>query len=109
MIFEDKIRALRVSSICVDQYCAPSPVCRLNDETKSRKELEKDLEDLKKTIEDTRLNRLQTQKEIDLVNAELARLEHEHTEVRLNTNTSRSNNKTVLCELGGKFRTVWLL
>lgn len=60
----------------------PHPVRRLDDEKKAQRELEKDLEDLKKTAEDSKLNRMQTQKEIDLVKEELARLEQEHKEVR---------------------------
>lgn len=55
---------------------------RLEDETKARKELEKDVEDLKKTSEETRLNCEQTQKEIDLVKKELDRLKQEHKDVR---------------------------
>lgn len=58
------------------------PVPRLEDETKARKELEKDVEDLKKTSEETRLNCEQTQKEIDLVKEELDRLKKEHKDVR---------------------------
>lgn len=54
---------------------------RLEDETKARKELEKDVEDLKKTSEETRLNCEQTQKEIDLVKKELDRLKQEHKDV----------------------------
>uniref|UniRef100_A0A3Q3WFY8 IF rod domain-containing protein n=1 Tax=Mola mola TaxID=94237 RepID=A0A3Q3WFY8_MOLML len=54
---------------------------KLADETKARKELEKDVEELKKTIDDTKLNCKQTQKEIDLVKEELARLEKEHKDV----------------------------
>lgn len=61
-------------------------VCRLDDETNVRKILEKDLEDLKKTNEETKLNRKQMQKEIDLVKEELARLDQEHKDVRLETN-----------------------
>ncbi len=61
-------------------------MCRLDDETKARKELEKDVEDLKKTNEETKLNRKQMQKEIDLVKEELGRLEQEHKDVRLETN-----------------------
>lgn len=72
-------------------------LCRLNDEKKGRKAIEKDLEDMKKSIEDTKLSRKQTQKEIDLVKEELARLDQEHKDVRLQintkTNTSRSTNK----------------
>lgn len=59
------------------------PVCRLNDEIKARKELEKDLEDLKKTIEDTKVNCEQTKKETDLVKDELARVQKDHKDVRL--------------------------
>lgn len=55
---------------------------RLEDETKARKELEKDVEDLKKTSEETRVNCEQTQKEIDLVKKELDRLKQEHKDVR---------------------------
>lgn len=58
------------------------PVLRLEDETKARKELEKDVEDLKKTSEETRLSCEQTQKEIDLVKEELDRLKKEHKDVR---------------------------
>lgn len=71
----------------VAHFCVPPSVCRLNDEKKARKVIEKDLQDLKKTIEDTKLNRKQTQKDIDLVKEELARLEQDHKEVRLQTNT----------------------
>ncbi|KAK5847766.1 hypothetical protein PBY51_016869 [Eleginops maclovinus] len=38
---------------------------KLEEEKKAKKELENDLEDLKNTIEDTKLNSIQTQKEID--------------------------------------------
>jgi len=58
-------------------------VCRLDDEIKAGNELEKDLQDLKKTREDTKLNQTQTQREIDLVKEELGRLERDHQEVRL--------------------------
>ncbi|XP_078100019.1 keratin, type I cytoskeletal 18-like isoform X2 [Sander vitreus] len=51
---------------------------KLDDERTAQRELEKDLEDLKKTAEDSKLNRMQTQKEIDLVKEELVRLEQEH-------------------------------
>lgn len=57
-------------------------LCRLDDEKKARKELEKEVDDLKKTIDDTKLNRNQTQKEIDMVKQELARLQLEHKVVR---------------------------
>ncbi|XP_034720042.1 keratin, type I cytoskeletal 18-like [Etheostoma cragini] len=53
---------------------------KLDDEKKARKEVEKDLEDLKKTAKNSKLNRMQTQKEIDLVKEELARLKQEHKE-----------------------------
>ncbi|XP_072248658.1 keratin, type I cytoskeletal 18 isoform X1 [Leuresthes tenuis] len=51
---------------------------KLEDEVKAKKELEKDLENLKKIKEDTKVNRDQIQKEIDLVKDELARLKEEH-------------------------------
>lgn len=60
-------------------------MCRLEDEKNGKRELENDLEDLKKTIEDTGLNRIHTQKEIDLMKEELDRLEKEHKEVRKHT------------------------
>ncbi|KAK5891296.1 hypothetical protein CgunFtcFv8_018567 [Champsocephalus gunnari] len=53
---------------------------KLEDEKNGKRELENDLEDLKKTIEDTGLNRIHTQKEIDLMKEELDRLEKEHKE-----------------------------
>lgn len=65
--------------------------CRLKDETEARKELEKDIDDLKKTKEDTKLNCQQTKKEIDLVKEELARLDQEHKEVRSETSTWGNN------------------
>lgn len=43
--------------------------------------LEKDVDNLKKTHEDTELNCKQTQKEIDLVEEELERLNQEHKNV----------------------------
>lgn len=55
--------------------------CRLDDEIKARKALEKDVDNLKKTHEDTELNCKQTQKEIDLVEEELERLNQEHKNV----------------------------
>ena len=68
-----------------DDGWVPPLMCRLKDETEARKELEKDIEDLKKTKEDTRLNCKQTKKEIELVKEELARLNQEHKEVRSET------------------------
>ncbi len=65
-----------------ESWLASPHVCRLEDEKKARKELEKDVDDLKKTIEDTKLNHKQTQKETDLVKEELNRLKQEHKEVR---------------------------
>ncbi|XP_029942028.1 keratin, type I cytoskeletal 18-like isoform X2 [Salarias fasciatus] len=53
---------------------------KLDNETRARKELEKDLEDLKRVIDDTRLNCEHKQKEIDLVKDEIARLDQEHKE-----------------------------
>lgn len=44
------------------------------------------MEELKKTIDDTKLNCKQTQKEIELVKEELAHLENEHKDVRLERN-----------------------
>lgn len=43
--------------------------------------LEKDVDSLKKTHEDTKLNLKQTQKEIDLVKEELQRLDQDHRNV----------------------------
>lgn len=54
---------------------------RLKEETKARKELGKDVDDLKKTIDETQLNCEQTEKEIDLVKEELACLDLEHKDV----------------------------
>ncbi|KAM8903013.1 keratin, type I cytoskeletal 18-like [Spinachia spinachia] len=51
---------------------------KLDDEMNAKKELEKEMTDLKDIIEDTKLNRTQTQNEIDLLKEELARLENEH-------------------------------
>lgn len=62
-------------------------VCRLEDEKRARMELEKDVEDLKKTNKDTKLNCKQTEKEIDLVKEELYRLKQEHKLVRLERKT----------------------
>lgn len=56
-------------------------MCRLDDEIKARKVLEKEVVNLKKTYEDTKLNRQQTQKEIDLVKEELERLNQDHKDV----------------------------
>lgn len=50
--------------------------------------LEKDVDSLKKTHEDTKLNLKQTQKEIDLVKEELQRLDQDHRNVSV-TQTSR--------------------
>ncbi|XP_049608536.1 keratin, type I cytoskeletal 18 isoform X2 [Syngnathus scovelli] len=54
---------------------------KLNDETKARKAIENDLDDLKKNIEDTKLSNRQTQKEIHLVKDELAIFEQDHKNV----------------------------
>ncbi|XP_061122902.1 keratin, type I cytoskeletal 18-like [Syngnathus typhle] len=54
---------------------------KLNDETKARKAIENDLDDLKKNIEDTKLSNRQTQKEIQLVKDELAIFEQDHKNV----------------------------
>ncbi|XP_068165828.1 keratin, type I cytoskeletal 18-like isoform X2 [Antennarius striatus] len=51
---------------------------KLADEKKGRRMLEKEIEDLKKTNEDSRLRCNQTLKEIDLVKEELDRLKYEH-------------------------------
>lgn len=48
---------------------------------KARKVLEKDVDNLKKTHEDTKLTCKQTQKEIDLVKEELERLNQDHRNV----------------------------
>lgn len=45
--------------------------------------LEKDVDNLKKTYEDTKLDCQQTQKEIDLVKEELERLNQDHKNVRV--------------------------
>lgn len=55
--------------------------CRLDDEIKARKMLEKDVDNLKKTHEDTKLNCKQTLKEIDLVKEELEHLNQDHKHV----------------------------
>lgn len=55
--------------------------CRLDDEIKARKVLEKDVDNLRKIQEDTRLSCQQTQKEIDLVKEELVRLNQDHKNV----------------------------
>lgn len=55
--------------------------CRLDDEIKARKLLEKDVNNLKKTHEDTKLNCKQTQQEIDLVKEELEHLNQDHKHV----------------------------
>ncbi|XP_077369855.1 keratin, type I cytoskeletal 18-like [Festucalex cinctus] len=77
---------------------------KLNDETKARKAIENDLEELKKNIQDTKLRNQQTQKEIDLVKDELAIFEQDHknavddlrekiknSEVRVEIETPNSN------------------
>ncbi|XP_057685545.1 keratin, type I cytoskeletal 18-like [Corythoichthys intestinalis] len=51
---------------------------KLNDETKARKAIENDLDELRKNIKDTKLSNKQTQKEIDLVKDELAIFEQDH-------------------------------
>lgn len=56
-------------------------MCRLDDEIKARKVLEKDVDNLKKTHEDTTLNCKRTQKEIDLVKEELEQLNQDHKNV----------------------------
>lgn len=69
-------------------YCwVPPPVCRLNDEKNARKVLEKDLEDLNKILDNAKLSQENTKKEIELVKEELDRLQKEHKDVRLETNT----------------------
>ncbi|XP_037102179.1 keratin, type I cytoskeletal 18-like [Syngnathus acus] len=54
---------------------------KLNDETKARKAIGNDLDDLKKNIEDTELSNRQTQKEIHLVKDELVIFEQDHKNV----------------------------
>lgn len=56
-------------------------MCRLDDEIKARKVLEKEVVTLKKTHEDTKLNCQQTQREINLVKEELERLNQDHKNV----------------------------
>ncbi|XP_039887264.1 keratin, type I cytoskeletal 18-like isoform X3 [Simochromis diagramma] len=51
---------------------------KLDDENKACKELEKDLEDLKRAKDDTKLSCDQTREEIKMVNDELERLKREH-------------------------------
>lgn len=63
--------------------------CRLDDEVKARKVLEKDVDNLKKTYEDTQLDCKQTQKEIHLVKEELQRLNQDHKNVSV-TQASRA-------------------
>lgn len=63
--------------------------CRLDDEVKARKVLEKDVDNLKKTYEDTQLDCKQTQKEIHLVEEELQRLDQDHKNVSV-TRASRA-------------------
>ncbi|KAM9328758.1 keratin, type I cytoskeletal 18-like isoform 2-T2 [Pholidichthys leucotaenia] len=53
---------------------------KLRDEVKARKELEKDLEDLRRVHNNTKLNCEQTQQEIGLVKDDLSQLEKEHKE-----------------------------
>lgn len=69
-------------------------LCRLDDEIKARKVLEKDVDNLKKTHEDTVLNCKQTQKEIDLVKEELEQLNQDHKNV---SDPSESGLTTETC------------
>lgn len=54
---------------------------RLDDEIKAKKVLQKDVDNLKKTRQETELNCKQTQKEVDLVKEELERLNQDHKNV----------------------------
>ncbi|XP_041822071.1 keratin, type I cytoskeletal 18 isoform X2 [Chelmon rostratus] len=89
---------------------------KLEDEKRARRILEKDLEDLKKTNEDTKLNRKQTQKEIDLVKEELARLKQEHkegvdalrekikdSEVKVEIDSQNSNLNEILSKIRSQY------
>ncbi|XP_019747101.1 keratin, type I cytoskeletal 18-like [Hippocampus comes] len=51
---------------------------KFNDETKARKAIENDLDELKKNIEDTKRSNKQMQKEIDVVKDELTLFEQDH-------------------------------
>ncbi|KAM7375402.1 hypothetical protein PAMA_014484 [Pampus argenteus] len=51
---------------------------KLNDEETVRKGVEKEIEDMKKVIEGAKVNYKQTEKEMDMVMKELARLDQEH-------------------------------
>lgn len=59
--------------------------------------MEKDIDDLKKTSEETRLNCEQTQKEIDLVKKELDRLKQEHKDVRAKMTEKLYEKKIYIC------------
>ncbi|KAG8004555.1 Keratin [Nibea albiflora] len=73
---------------------------KLEDEKKACKELENDVDALKKTNEETKLNCNQMQKEIDLVKEELTRLEEEHKKVRRKEKTEQIvNSHTVESEV----------
>ncbi|XP_056226021.1 keratin, type I cytoskeletal 18-like isoform X2 [Seriola aureovittata] len=89
---------------------------KLDDETKARKELEKDLEVLKKTMEDTKLNCEQSKKETDLVKDELARINKEHkdevdilrekikeSEVKVEVDSKNSNLAEVLNKIRNQY------
>lgn len=57
------------------------PVCRLEDERKARRDLERDVGDLRRSGRDTKLSGRQTLEEIHLVKEELGRLKRDHEDV----------------------------
>lgn len=59
-----------------------SSLCRVDAEKRARHTIEQDLVGLRKTIEDTQLNRMQLESQIEAVKEELALLQKEHKEVR---------------------------
>lgn len=62
-----------------------SSVCRLEEESKASKELDRDLEDLKKILDSNKLTQEHLQQEMELLKTELAQQTKEHQAVRLRT------------------------
>lgn len=62
---------------------SPISTNRLYDESKVKKELEKDIDALKKDIEETKQSQDQLDNELKLTKEEVERLEADHKKVRL--------------------------
>lgn len=82
--------------------CSCPLLCRLDNEKQARKTVERDLIGLKKMIDDTNLNRMQLESQIESVKEELAFLKKDHKDVRAHTH-SPAVPGTVL-----RFTSLWL-